>query len=132
MRRSLLACAAIAAIVAIAPPWTSSASASPIGGIDLKAGYGRRAGDENRPVQIPGPDAQGNRIILNGLLASGSGLGGGLSGGVGDGRDLDSGLSAYNGSALANQINIVAQGSGNTIIVEAMQYNTGDIRASTR
>jgi holdfast attachment protein HfaA len=119
------------ALAAIFLSGAQPASASPMGGVDLKAGYGRRAGDENRPVRIPGPDAQGNRIILNGLLASESGLGGGLFGGAGDAHDLQGGLGAR-APAVANQINVVAQGSGNTIIIEALQYNRGNITGHTR
>jgi holdfast attachment protein HfaA len=128
MRRTALALAIAASALSGAQP----ALANPMGAIDLKAGYGRRAGDENRPVQIPGPDAQGNRIILNGLLATGSGLGGGLFGGAGDARDIQGGLGVRSAPAVANQINVVAQGSGNTIIIEAMQYNSGDISSKVR
>lgn len=93
----------------------------------LNAGYGRQSGDENRAVAASTRDANGNRIIVNGLLADPSGLSGGLSGGLGDGG---SSLGQISAQAVANQINVVAQGSWNTIVVNATQTNTGTVTAT--
>ena len=93
----------------------------------LNAGYGRQAGDENRAVAASTRDANGNRVIVNGLLADPSGLSGGLSGGLGDGG---SSLGQISAQAVANQINVVAQGSWNTIVVNATQTNTGTVTAT--
>jgi holdfast attachment protein HfaA len=101
----------------------------------LTAGYGRALGDENRPVEPSTRDANNNRVIINGMLGDPSGLAGGLngglSGGLGDGQGLGySGVGRISAQAVANQINVVAAGSWNTIVIDAVQTNTGAVQAS--
>lgn len=96
----------------------------------LNAGYGRTMGEENRPVDPSTRDANNNRVIVNGLLTDPSGLSGGLGAGLGDSQGVSSGTSQLNVSAVANQINIVAAGSWNTIIVDATQTNNGSVQAT--
>lgn len=109
----------------------AAANAAPLTSGNLAAGYGRRMGDENRAVAFPSRDVNGNRIIVNGLISSASGLGGGLSGGglsggAGDATDNGSPW-AINSAAVANQINVQASGSGNVIVVTAVQNNYADV-----
>lgn len=115
----------VLALMAVSPQaHAQSASLSPR---QLNAGYDRQPGSEQRPVDAPGRDGRGNRVIINGLMSQGTGLSGGLSGQEGaDG--LSSGLFEVNAQAVANQINVVA-GSWNTIIVTATQVNTGAVSA---
>lgn len=110
----------------------AGADARPINPQALNAGYGRSVGDENRAVQSSTRDANNNRVIVNGLMASPSGLASGLSGGLSGeldpfGRGVGTDVTA---SAIANQITIIAAGSWNTIVVEAQQINTGLVQAT--
>lgn len=104
-----------------------AAHADPLTPAGLNAGYGRVMGQESRPVEPSTRDASNNRVIVNGLLADPSGLAGGLSPGLGDSSAQTGGIGVQ---AIANQINIVANGSWNTIVVEATQTNTGAVQAS--
>lgn len=113
----------VSLILAAAGP-ASAGGLTPAG---LSAGYGRQTGDENRAVAASTRDANGNRVIVNGLLADPSGLSGGLVGGLGDGG---SSLGQVSAQAVANQINVMAQGSWNTIVVNATQTNTGAVTAT--
>ena len=49
---------------------------------DFNAGWGRYAGSENRPVDVSTRDANGNRLIVNGLIQSGASSYSSQSGGV--------------------------------------------------
>ena len=88
-------------------------------------------GDENRPASSSTRDSSDNRVIINGLMADPSGLSGGigLRGGLGDAGDLPAGSGIFSASAVANQINVVTNGSWNTIIVDAVQTNSGALEA---
>ncbi|MFD1192723.1 holdfast anchoring protein HfaA [Phenylobacterium conjunctum] len=106
------------------------ASAEALSPSSLNAGYGRVMGQEARPVETSTRDANGNRVIINGLLTEPTGLSGGLGAGLGDASSPFGPLGQIDVSAVANQINIVAGGSWNTIIVEATQTNSGAVQAS--
>lgn len=117
-----------AAALALGLPSAAPApGAEPLTPAGLNAGYGRVMGQESRSVEPSTRDASNNRVIVNGLLADPSGLAGGLSPGLGDRSAQVGGIGVQ---AIANQINIVANGSWNTIVVEATQTNTGAVQAS--
>lgn len=98
---------------------------------NLQAGYGRQIGDENVPVTGVTRDENDNRVIINGLLAQGSGLSGGISS-----QDLAntnrtiSGFGQVSATAIGNNLSIVTNGSWNTIIVNSTQTNTGTVSAT--
>lgn len=101
---------------------------------DFNAGYGRVAGSENHPVDYATRDANGNRVIVDGIImtgedqssfAFGSGLGaGGSYSGVGS---LGGGS-----TAIGNNLVVVTQGNNNTVIVNSSQTNNGNVTAGTR
>lgn len=81
-------------------------------------------------------DQNGNRLIVDGIIQAGASTysrqSGGVdqtwSGGVGNG----SGIGAVGGStAIGNNLNVVVQGSHNTVIVNSRQTNTGNVSART-
>jgi holdfast attachment protein HfaA len=109
-----------------APP----AHAEPLTPASLNAGYGRLMGQEARPIDPSTRDADNNRVIVNGLMGDPSGLGAGLAPGLGDAVAPFAQMGRIEASAIANQINIVAAGSWNTIIVDATQTNSGAVQAS--
>ncbi|MEM7493981.1 MAG: holdfast anchoring protein HfaA [Pseudomonadota bacterium] len=69
-----------------------------------------------------GRDANGNRVIIDGLLNGGSGLGYGLNTRWGQ----TEGYSGMIGSALGNQLNVTVDGNYNTVIIDSTQINNGD------
>lgn len=111
----------------LAPAPAPAASLTPA---SLNAGYGRLMGQEARPIDPSTRDAENNRVIINGLMGDPSGLGAGLAPGLGDAPAPFAQMGRIEASAIANQINIVAAGSWNTIIVDATQTNSGAVQAS--
>jgi holdfast attachment protein HfaA len=106
----------------------------------FNAGFGRIAGDENRPVNVSLTDANGNTTLTNGLIQAPAGsLFGEVRGAVGasataSGGAGDSFTGAGTGSsasAIGNSLNVVVQGDNNTVIVNATQTNTGAVTATT-
>jgi holdfast attachment protein HfaA len=112
----------LAALPALAQSNTGSAS--------YNAGYGRTAGQENRMVDYSTRDANGNRVIVDGVMLTGDDqstftrAGGSL--------DSYSGVGSQGGSstAIGNNLVVITQGSYNTVIVNSTQTNNGDVTAN--
>lgn len=81
-------------------------------------------GAEDRAFEASTRDRHGNRVILNGLIEGGTTLGQGLSTGWGETEGLRGMLGG--GLAVGNQLNVVTNGSNNTIIIDSTQINNGD------
>lgn len=84
-------------------------------------GYGELAPAGAGPVDYSRRDAAGNLVIVNGgrdPLPGGSGFPGW-------------GPPGQTAVAIGNQITVDASGSWNTIIIDAVQTNTGDVVATT-
>ena len=86
--------------------------------------YGYGYGQESTPFSANTRDRLGNRVIINGLIEGGSGLGTGLYTGWGQ-TDGAAGMIG-NGTAVGNQLNVITNGSNNTIIIDSTQINDGD------
>jgi holdfast attachment protein HfaA len=100
----------------------------------FNAGYGRYSGQENQPVNVDMTDANGNLVVINGLFQSSSAsMFGGASARLSGAADSFSGAGGIGGSATAigNNLNVVVQGSDNTVIVQSQQTNTGNVTATT-
>nr|QQZ51981.1 holdfast anchoring protein HfaA [Phenylobacterium glaciei] len=97
---------------------------------DFNAGYGRVAGSENHPVEVSTRDANGNRIIVDGLMLTGEDQSSfsSASGVV----DAYAGVGALSGGATAigNNLTVVTQGNYNTVIINSTQTNTGAVTAN--
>ncbi|WP_396594139.1 holdfast anchoring protein HfaA [Brevundimonas sp. R86498] len=80
-------------------------------------------------------DANGNRLIVDGLIQAGAstysrqsgGVSNTYSGGVGNAQ----GTTIAGSTAIGNNLNVVVQGSNNTVIVNSRQTNTGNVSART-
>lgn len=113
----------LTALPALAQSSTGSAS--------YNAGYGRTAGQENRMVDYSTRDANGNRVIVDGVILTGEDqstftrAGGSL--------DSYSGVGSQGGSstAIGNNLVVITQGSYNTVIVNSTQTNNGNVTATT-
>jgi holdfast attachment protein HfaA len=95
------------------------------------AGYGRVAGQENRPVEVTTRDAKGNRVIVDGLIQTGIDQSVFAQAGAGGVLDTVSGVGTLSGgaSATGNSLVVVTQGSYNTVIIDSKQTNTGAVSA---
>ncbi len=116
--------AALAVLTASASPGSALGQAAPVAlptAAGMTRGYGDRAPAGATAVDYSQRDASGNLVIVNG------------------GRDPLPGGSSFPGwsapgqtaVAIGNQITVDASGSWNTIIIDAVQTNTGDITART-
>ena len=111
----------LAGTFAIAAP-ASAQAASFTSEFERPYGYGY--GEEQRSFDAGTRDRLGNRVIINGLIEGGSGLGTGLYTGWGQ-TDGASGMLGT-GTAVGNQLNVITMGSNNTIIIDSTQINNGD------
>jgi holdfast attachment protein HfaA len=95
------------------------------------AGYGRIAGQENRPVDVTTRDANGNRLVVDGLIITGDDQSSFAR--TSGAADAFAGVGAVGGgaSAIGNNLVVVTQGSNNTVIVNSNQVNTGPVTATT-
>lgn len=112
----------------------------------FNAGYGRLPGQENRPVSYSNRDANGNLVMIDGIIQSGVGSGSGsVSGSQSSTGSSSSSASASSGagssasgvgasggaSAVANNLTVITQGNNNTVIVTSTQVNHGNVTANT-
>ncbi|HEX5379440.1 MAG TPA: holdfast anchoring protein HfaA [Phenylobacterium sp.] len=121
--------AGLCASLAAAGP--SSAQSMSANSASFNAGYGRIAGSENHPVDVSTRDANGNRVIVDGLILSGEDQSSftSASGAV----DSFAGVGASSGgsTAIGNNLVVVTQGSYNTVILNSNQTNTGAVTAGS-
>jgi holdfast attachment protein HfaA len=98
------------------------------------AGYGGARYTTARPQSGSTRDANGNRLIIDGIIQAGASTWSSATGGVsssysGAGR---AGGTAIGGStAIGNSLNVVVQGNNNTVIVNSTQVNNGAVTAAT-
>ena len=121
---ALVLAAATLSMASAASAQTMNASSA-----GFNAGYGRTAGQENQAVNVQMTDANGNLLVENGLIkgsASGSIFANASAG-------VETSFSGAGGSASAigNNLNVVVQGSYNTVIVNSTQTNMGAVTATT-
>ncbi len=91
--------------------------------------YGMGFGQESRAYEPGTRDANGNRYIVDGRIIYGdsySSLNGGLN--TQWGSTSGSGMLGHS-QAIGNQLNVITNGSYNTIIIDNTQINNGDQNA---
>lgn len=124
MTRAILATALVTVAVAATPAIAQTAPRPlPTAG---SMGGGVTGSMSGQPTSYSLRDGAGNLVIVNGVLrpAGSTAMTGGLA---------DSPLPMAGGqtaTALGNQLTVLATGSWNTIIVDAVQTNSGDITAT--
>lgn len=126
---------ALALVVVLGAPAAASAQSAGSSSMGTyQAGYGGARYTTARPQTGSTRDANGNRLIVNGLIQAGASTYSSASGGAsssfsGAGGD---GSSTLGGStAIGNNLNVVVQGNHNTVIVNSTQVNNGAINAGT-
>ncbi|MDR3511454.1 MAG: holdfast anchoring protein HfaA [Caulobacteraceae bacterium] len=136
VRKTFMRAGAVAAagFVALAVGAAADAQTMSTNSASFNAGYGRTSGQENQPVNVDLTDANGNLVVINGLFqANSSSMFAGASARLSGAADSFSGAGSVGGSASAigNNLNVVVEGSDNTVIVQSQQTNTGNVSAST-
>lgn len=109
---------------AVAQPPSPAAQVS--GEFERPYGYGY--GGEQAAFDANTRDALGNRVILDGRIMTGidqSSLST-SSASAGGWSQATAGAGYASGSAVGNQLNVITQGSWNTVIVNSTQINNGD------
>lgn len=121
----------IVAVLAL-PTAAAAQSTGSSGAATYQAGYGGARYTTARPQTGTTRDANGNRLIVNGLIQNGASAYASASGGVSSSYSGAGGQTAIGGSsAIGNSLNVVVQGNHNTVIVNSTQTNNGAITAGT-
>jgi len=121
--------AAVAAVTSVLAAGQAHAQYMSTNAAEYNAGYGRYAGQENRPVDVTTRDANGNRVIVDGLILSGEDQSSFAR--ASGAADAFAGVGSVGGgaSAIGNNLVVVTQGSNNTVIVNSTQNNSGNVSA---
>lgn len=133
MRRKLWT--AVPVIIVLAAPAAAvaqSAGSSSLG--TYQAGYGASRYTTARPQTGSTRDANGNRLIVNGVIQAGASSYASATGGVSSsfsGAGNSGGTAIGGSTAIGNNLNVVVQGNHNTVIVNSSQVNNGAINAGT-
>ncbi len=113
----------LAAIASFGPAAHAQSSSSLS---EFERPFGFVRGEEDRPFDPGTRDVNGNRLVVDGRIVSSSDLG------VFSQSTLSSGAGALAGAgfgqttAIGNQLNVVTQGSFNTVVIDSTQINNGD------
>ena len=131
-----------AAVLALAAAATGLVLSSPAraqtldtNSASFNAGYGRVAGSENHVVEYSTRDANGNRVIVDGVMLTGadqSVYSSSRSSGSLDAYSGVGGVGGYAGAtAIGNNLTVITQGNNNTVIVNSSQVNNGNVTAGS-
>ena len=134
-KRLFLSTAVVAVVAAASLPAAAQSTGSG-GASRFQQGYGGARQAANTATTGYTRDANGNRLIVNGIIQPGASSYSSQSGGVasayaGAGSSSNGGTTIGGSTAIGNQLNVVVQGSRNTVIVNSTQTNTGAINAGT-
>lgn len=129
---------ALAIGIALPVPALAQAQSAPARGGTLstyEAGYGNGRAMDSRTFDPSTRDANGNRLIINGIIqadASGQTRSDGVvDGGTLSGADyFSTGASTASTTAVGNLLTVTVDGSWNTVIVNSSQSNTGNVIAN--
>lgn len=131
--RALGAVAALTGVLilnAAAPAMAQSMSSN---SASYNAGYGRVAGQENHVVDYSTRDANGNRVIVDGVMLTGADQSVYSSRSSSGSLDSYSGVGSLGGfagsTAIGNNLTVITQGNNNTVIVNSNQVNNGNVSA---
>lgn len=126
---------ALALVVALAVPVAASAQSAGSSSMGTyQAGYGGSRYTTARPQTGSTRDANGNRLIIDGVIQAGASTYSSASGGVSSsfsGAGGNGGSTIGGSTAIGNNLNVVVQGNHNTVIVNSTQVNNGAINAGT-
>lgn len=103
---------------------------------DFERPFGFGFGEETQPFDPSSRDVNGNRLIVDGRIITGDDLSSFTTSTLATGGQSLSGAGfggqfSGNTTAIGNQLNVITQGSFNTVIVDSTQINNGDQTAIT-
>ena len=133
LKTTLFRCASAAALVA-AFAGSAAAQTMNTNSASFNGGFGRYPGQENHAIDVSTRDANGNRVIVDGIILDGSsdtytqqdGEGAGSVFAGAGGRTRWS-----TATAIGNNLQVITQGNYNTVIVNSTQINNGNVTAKT-
>lgn len=132
VRLKVTAAIILAATALPAAALAQSAGSSGLG--TYSAGYGGSRYTTAQPQSGSTRDANGNRLIVNGIIQTGASAYSATSGGVGSSGYVSGGGNGQTiggSTAIGNSLNVVVQGNHNTVIVNSSQVNNGNVTAGT-
>jgi holdfast attachment protein HfaA len=137
-RKSISAPIVIALSGAVALPVPALAQSTPARGGTLstyEAGYANGRAMDSRTFDPSTRDANGNRLIINGIIQADASRqtrsDGVVDGGTLSGADyFSTGASTASTTAVGNLLTVSVDGSWNTVIVNSSQSNTGNVIAN--
>lgn len=120
----------------VAPVAAAAQSTGSSGAAGFQAGYGGARYATATPQTGSTRDANGNRLVVNGIIQAGASAYSTASGGVsgsysGVGGNGNGNTTIGGSTAIGNSLNVVVQGNHNTVIVNSSQVNNGDVNAGT-
>lgn len=119
---------ALLAAAGVAMAGSASAQTMNANSASYNAGWGRTSDQENQPASATMRDANGNLLVVNGVIMNSANQslfsGGGVS-------TSGSGAFASGATAIGNSLSVVTQGNYNTVIVDSQQTNTGTVTATS-
>lgn len=129
-KAGLALCLSAAALAASAG--AASAQSMSSNSASFNAGWGRTSGQENWGGSggTWARDANGNRVIIDGVIQSGSDQSSFFRSDFGGASTHGSGAGFGGATAIGNNLSVVTQGSWNTVIVDSTQINNGDVTAN--
>ena len=134
-RKKKMSVTTAAVVVSLCAGGVAAAQSMSTNSASMNAGYGRSAGQENRMVEYSTRDANGNRVIVDGVMLTGSDqsvYSSSRSSGSLDAYSGVGGVGGYAGStAIGNNLTVITQGNNNTVIVNSSQVNNGNVTAGS-
>ncbi len=110
--------------------WAPLASANPAAASqnDFERPYGYAYGQEETPYDAGTRDMNGNRVIIDGRMVIGDDLSSLSTDGAFGYRYRNTGAAygAGQSTITGNQLNVITQGSYNTVVIDSIQINNGD------
>jgi holdfast attachment protein HfaA len=135
VRTKALPALVAATIVTLALPAGAAAQSAGSSGMGAySAGYGGARYTTARPQSGSTRDANGNRLIIDGIIQAGASTWSSATGGVSSsyaGAGSAGGTAIGGSTAIGNSLNVVVQGNHNTVIVNSTQVNNGAVTAGT-
>lgn len=134
VRTKALPAFALSAALLLLPAVAAAQSAGSSGMSGYQAGYGGARYSTARPQSGSTRDANGNRLIVDGIIQAGASSYSSATGGVSSsfsGVGGNGGMAIGGSTAIGNSLNVVVQGNHNTVIVNSTQVNNGAVTAAT-
>jgi holdfast attachment protein HfaA len=123
---ALVAGVAVAAVTNGAAAQTMTTTAS-----SFETGYGMARNEMQNAIDPSTRDANGNRVLVDGMMVTGTDNSVYAYGKTMGAGDSYSGAGALGGAtAIGNNLQVIVQGSYNTVVVHSTQTNNGNVSAT--